>query len=313
MANKDYYEILGVQRDAADEELKKAYRTLARKYHPDLHPGDKGMEARFKDINEAYGVLSDPKKRADYDLTGRMPFGPGMRGQYPGGGGGGGSEDFGFGRMGGFEDIFSEVFGVGRGGGPRGARRGADIEYRLKVDFMHAVKGTEIKIKVKRRGATARGATPARGATETITVKIPSGIHEGSRVRIAGKGDLGQGGGPQGDLFITMDVQPHPYFKRVGNDIYLDVPVTIEEAVNGAEVEVVTIDDYTRIRVPSSTQGGQKLRIKGKGVYGPKGVARGNQYVIIKVAIPKKVVQKSRVLIEEFSKLNHYEPRKGLW
>jgi molecular chaperone DnaJ/curved DNA-binding protein len=303
MVNKDYYTILGVQRGAADEELKKAYRTLARKYHPDLHPGNKDMEARFKDINEAYGVLSDPKKRADYDLTGRVPTGPGMRGQYPGEGGGGGVEDFGFGRMGGFEDIFSEVFGVGRGGGRRGVQRGADIEYRLKVDFMHAAKGTEIKIKVKRRA----------GAPETITVKIPPGIHDGSRVRVAGKGDLGQGGGPKGDLFITTDVQPHPYFKRVGNDIYLDVPVTIEEAVNGAEVEVPTIDDYTRIKVPPSTQGGQKLRIKGKGVYGLKGVARGNQYVIIRVAVPKKVATKSRVLIEEFSKINHYEPRKGLW
>jgi DnaJ-class molecular chaperone len=301
--NKDYYEILGVKKDASDDEIKKVYRTLARKYHPDLHPGDKTMEARFKDINEAYGVIGDSKKRADYDLTGGSPFGAGMGGGYrPAPGGFEGVEDFGFGGAGaGFEDIFSEIFG-GKGR-RRGPARGADIEYSLKVDFLGSVKGIELKIKVKRRV----------GTSGTVKIKIPPGISDGSRVRLAGKGDLGSGGAPPGDLYIIIRVAPHPYFRRVDGDIHLDVPITIKEAVMGGRVEVPTIDDYTTIKVPPGTHGAQKLRIKGKGVYASAGVARGHQYVIIRIAVPKKVNQRSKDLLDEFSELNHYEPRRGLW
>lgn len=305
MANKDYYEILGVARSASDEEIKKAYRNLARKYHPDLHPDKKAeMEAKFKEINEAYSVLIDPKKRSDYDLTGRVTFEPGMGGYPPGAGFP--YEDFG-GFGGGFEDIFSEVFG--RPGRRRGVQRGADIEYHLEVDFMHAVKGTEVRITVARR----------TGSSETMTVKIPPGIRTGSRVRVAGKGDIGYEGGPNGDLFIITSVAPHRYFKRVDNDILVDVPVTVKEAALGSDIEVPTIDGYTRIKIPAGTQGGQKLRLKGKGVYyveeayGVLESRRGDEYIVININVPKKLDEHSKSLLEEFSAKNPYEPRKGLW
>jgi len=303
MAGKDYYEILGVSRDADAEELKKAYRRLARKYHPDLHPGDKEMEAKFKEINEAYAVLHDPEKRAQYDLTGKSPFGPGMEGAGPYPPGGFQWQDFGFGGFGGpggFEDIFSEIFG--HPGARRGTIRGADISYSLTLDFIRAVRGTEVKVKVKRRSGT-----------ETLTVKIPPGVVDGSRVRVAGKGDDGYEGGPRGDLYIVISVAPHPYFRREGRDIYLDAPVTIREAVLGARIKVPTVDGPATIKVPPGTQGGTKLRLKGKGVGSPRGAVRGDQYVVIRVSVPRKVDDRSRELIEEFSRINDYDPRKGLW
>lgn len=297
MAGKDYYDILGVPRNATEEAIKKAYRALARKYHPDLHPDrKKEMEARFKEINEAYSVLSDPGKRSDYDLTGSAAFEPGMGGQYP-------PPDFGFdnfGFGGGFEDIFSDIFGTR--GRRKGTQRGADIEYSLSLDFLRAVKGTEVKIKVTRR----------RGAVETVMVKIPPGIHDGARVRAASKGDEGYEGGPPGDMFIIIKVAGHRYFKRAGNDIYLDCPVTIQEALMGAEIKVPTIDGVTTIKIPPGIKGAQQLRIKGKGVYLPDG-SRGDQYVTVNIAVPKRIDQRSKELLEEFSKINPYEPREGLW
>ncbi|MFQ5441125.1 MAG: DnaJ C-terminal domain-containing protein [Thermodesulfobacteriota bacterium] len=307
MAKKDYYEILGVSRDASDDDIKKAYRTLARKYHPDLHPGDKQMEAKFKEINEAYHVLSDSKKRADYDLTGRVTFEPGMGGGWPPGAGGFDIGDMGFGRMGGFEDLFSEVFGERGARGGRGARRGpqrgADLEYTMTLDFLKAVKGSEVKITVTRRS----------GASERITIKIPPGVHDGSRVRVAGKGHEGSAGGPPGDLYIITRVKPHPYFKRVGADIYINVPITIKEALLGAEIKVPAIDAATKIKIPPGTQGGQKFRIKGKGVSRARGRARGDQYVVVNISVPRGLSKKSAELIEEFDRTNPYEPRKGLW
>ena len=300
MATKDYYEIIGVPRDAKEEDIKKAYRKLARQFHPDLHPNDKGMEARFKEINEAYSVLSDPKKRSDYDLTGRVQFGHGGPQQYPPGGFNFEDMGVGFG-MGGFEDIFSEVFG---GRGRRvAARRGSDIEYSLPLDFIRAAQGTEVKVKVARRS----------GATETITVKVPPGVQDGSRVRVAAKGDEGYDGGPPGDLYITTAVRPHPYFTRKGNDVYVDVPVTIKEAVMGAEIKVLTIDGFTTIKVPPGTRSSQKLRIKGKGVCSPHGMARGDEYVIINITVPRDFSPGGRELIEELDRINPYEPRKDLW
>jgi len=311
MVKKDYYEILGVKRDAGEAEIKKAYRRLARKYHPDLHPGNKQMEARFKEINEAYSVLGDPRKREDYDLSGRVTFEPGAGG-FPGegfdfqdfgfggfgppGGPGGGR---GFGGASSFEEIFSEVFGTR--GRRRGTQRGADIEYRLSVDFLHAVKGSEVKITVKRRTGS-----------EKLTIKIPPGIKDGSRVRVPAKGDAGFEGGPPGDLYIIMAVKPHKYFRREENDIYVDVPVTIKEAVCGCRVSVPTIDGMSTIKIPAGTQGGSRLRIRGKGVYTP-GARRGDQYVVVNIAVPARTNRKARRLIEEFDEINPYEPRKGLW
>ncbi len=294
MAAKDYYQILGVSRDATDEEIKKAYRELARKYHPDLHPGDREMEARFKEINEAYSVLSDPKKRREYDMVGRVTFEPGVGGPYETGFD---FRNFGFG---GFEDLFGEIFGARPR--RRAAVKGPDLEYPLEIDFLQAVKGAEVNITIRRPTGT-----------ETLKVKIPPGVKDGSRVRVAGKGETGFFGGPPGDLYIVTRVRPHPYFRRVGNDIYIDLPITIKEAVAGATVRVPTIDGFTTIRIPPGVQGGQKLRIRSKGVPSPGGGPRGDQYVVLHIAVPKNVDERSKKLIEEFEKINPYEPRKGLW
>jgi len=294
---KDYYTILGVPKGASDEEIKKAYRKLAREFHPDLHPDKKKeMEAKFKEINEAYQVLGDPKKRSEYDLTGQTGFNSGIGGPGYGPQGGVHFEDLGFG---GFEDIFGEVFG--RGSRRRGPQRGADLEYRLDLDFLQAIRGTDVKTTISRSTGT-----------ESLTVKIPPGVRTGSRVRVAGKGESGFNGGPPGDLFIETSVRSHPYFRRDDFDIYIDVPITLKEALLGAEIEVPTVDGHTKIKIPAGTQGGQKLRIRGKGVASARG-ERGNQYVTVNIAVPKNIDERSRELIEEFSRLNPHDPRRGLW
>ncbi len=296
MAGKDYYHILGVNKGATEDEIKKAYRNLARKYHPDLHPEKRAeMEAKFKEINEAYGVLSDPKKRSDYDLTGSVPFEPGAAYRPPPDFD---FETFSFTGMGGFEDVFSEIFG-GRAG-RRGAAKGEDIEYGLALDFLHAVKGAEVKV------------TVARGrATEAITVKIPPGVRDGSKVRVAGKGNAGAGKGPAGDLIITISVKPHPYFRLEGDDIYLEAPITLKEALLGGELRVPTIDGHATIKIPPGTQSGQRFLIRSRGAYSRRG--RGEQYVTVNIAVPKALDDRSKELIEEFSEINPYEPRRGLW
>jgi len=241
MANrKDYYEILGVSKDATAEEIKKAYRNLAKKYHPDTHPGDRQAEAKFKEINEAHSVLHDPKRRREYDLGERVIF-EGMPG-WQGGPAPGGFDAAGFGfNVGGMEDLFSDLFG---GRASRAPRRGTDIEYVLEVDFLHAVKGTEVELTVKRGGAS-----------EKTKVRIPAGVHDGSHVRVAGRGNPGMHGGPAGDLFIATRVRPHPYFRRKGDDIYVDVPVTVPEATLGTTISVPTVDGPTKIKIPPGTQG----------------------------------------------------------
>lgn len=300
MATKDYYEILGVSKSATEEEIKKAYRSLARKFHPDLHPQNKKeMEAKFKEINEAYGVLSDPKKRSDYDLTGQVTFEPGMGGGYPPPGGGVNFEDFGFGGGGGFEDLFSDIFGRARR--RPGAQKGADLEYSIGLDFIKAVRGADVKVTITRK----------TGA-ETLTVKVPPGVKDGSKVRVAGKGEFGYGASQPGDLYITINVLPHPYFKRIDNDIHVEVPVNIQEALLGAEIQVPTIDGFTTIKIAPGTRSGQKLRLKEKGVY-LQGGRRGDEYIIVQISTPKSLDKKSKELIEEFSRINPYEPRKGLW
>jgi len=294
---KDYYTILGVPKGASEEEIKKAYRKLAREFHPDLHPDKKKeMEAKFKEINEAYQVLGDPKKRSEYDLTGQTGFNSGMGGPGYGPQGGVHFEDAGFG---GFEDIFGEVFG--RGSRRRGPQRGADLEYRLDLDFLQAIRGTDVKTNISRSTGT-----------ESLTVKIPPGVKTGSRVRVAGKGEAGFNGGPPGDLFIETSVRSHPFFRRDDYDIYIDVPISLKEALLGAEIEVPTVDGHTKIKIPAGTQGGQKLRIRGKGVASPRG-ERGNQYVTVNIAVPKDLDERSKELVEEFSRLNPHDPRRGLW
>lgn len=298
MAKKDYYEILGVERNASSEEIKKVYRELAKKYHPDLHPNNKDMEARFKEINEAYEILKDPKKREQYDRFGSAVFEPGFHGgreayTYPGGTIN--PEDMGF-DFGGLEDIFGNIFGK-RTSRPKGPTRGEDTEYTLEIGFEQAIRGTEVRLTID---------------GEKITVKLPAGVKNGSRVRLAGRGKPGILSGPRGDLYIVTKIKPHPYFNRENDDIYLDVPITITEAALGAKVHIPTIDGKTLLVIPPGTQNGQKLRLKGKGVTHIKSNDRGDQYVIIRVVTPKELDEKSKRLLEEFQKLNPYDPRKGL-
>lgn len=301
MPKKDYYGLLGVGKTATEEEIKKAYRSLAKKYHPDLHPGDKAAEAKFKDINEAYETLSDSEKRRAYDLGERAIFEGAPEG-WPGGRGpfGGGFEHINFDEsMGGIEDIFSEVFGAKR---KRGPRKGKDIEYTLDIDFMHAIKGTEVELTLRRTDTA-----------EKVKVRIPPGVKDGSRVKVKAKGSPGADGGPAGDLYIVTHVRPHAYFKRIDDDIYVDVPVTVSEAVLGATIEVPTIEGFTRIKVPSGTQSGQKFRLKGKGAPSLAGGAKGDGYVVLNVKMPTHVDETGKKLISEFERTNPYEPRAGLW
>ncbi len=317
MANKDYYELLGVPRDAGDDEIKKAFRRLALKYHPDLHPDDKEAETKFKEINEAYGTLSDSKKRSDYDMRGRMPYGgPGMGGH--GGASGGPGGPFGGQPGGGFnvdsiEDIFADFFGGGGGGGCGGGHghghgqaqapgRGPDIEYALALDFMQAVKGAEFNITVKRGTAN-----------EKVRVKVPPGVTNGSKIKVPAKGGAGRRGGPPGDLYIVTKVKPHDYFRRKGDDISLDLPVSLGEAMLGASIKVPTLTGKTTVKIPPGTQGGSKLRLKGRGVASLKGKAKGNMFLEIHIALPQSLDEKSEELLEQFEKINPCQPRDDIW
>jgi DnaJ-class molecular chaperone len=302
MAVKNYYEILGIREDAKTDDVKKAYRRLAKKYHPDLHPGDKETEARFKEINEAHDILNDPKKRAEYDALRRAPFEPGFEGARYTSPGGINFEDLGFG-LGGIEDIFGEMFGRGRAE-PRRPQpaRGRDIDYEVPVDFDGAIRGIELRITVDRRGGK-----------EKLNVKVPAGVRDGSRVRVAGKGGEGIFGGPPGDLYIVTNVKPHPYFRREGNDIYIDVPITVTEATVGGRVTIPNIEGKTTVKIPPGTQSGQMLKIKEKGVRHIKGGGRGDMYAVIKVVVPKDLSSRTRELFEEIEKVSPYNPREGLW
>ncbi len=321
---KDYYQTLGVSKNASADEIKKAYRRLARQYHPDMNKGEKKAEERFKDISEAYDVLSDQQKRKQYDMFGGAPFGQsggqGQSGfrwqqQSPGGGGSqrfysstdGSTFQGGFGDMG---DIFSELFNMG--GVKQGrwnfreqpeenireARKGTDTFTTIEIDFMEAVEGTKARLEIRRGDSS-----------EKITVKIPAGVDNGSKVRIAGKGHPGFNGGGPGDLFINIRIKTHPIFWREDADIYTEVPITIYESILGASIEVPTVDGHAKMKVPSSTESGQKFRLKGKGAQflGKKG--KGDQYIIVKVVPPKEMDKKTRQIFEDLARESPYYPR----
>jgi len=350
-ATKDYYKILGVAKEASQDDIKKAYRKLARKYHPDLNPGDKSSEEKFKEINEAYAVLGDDKKRSEYDKGGSFNF-EGFEG-FRGFDFGGGSGNFG--------DIFGDIFGGGFSREPA-AYRGEDLVMALDLSLEEAFAGTTLNIPLSRsvncescngkgaesfetcakcsgtgRSESARGffkmAQPChecggagkkalshckkcggRGSThssETFKVKIPAGADDGSIIRLKGKGNAGRGGGPSGDLLIEITLRPHALFQKKGNDIHVQIPVTFGEAVLGAKIEVPTLDGLSVMKLPPGTQGGRKFKLSGKG-YIDKSGRRGNEFAEIRIAVPEEIPEKALEAVRTIESLYAENPRKDL-
>ena len=377
-AKTDYYELLGVSRKANAKDIRAAFRKLARKYHPDLNPGDKAAEEKFKQLQEAYDVLSDTKKRQMYDQYGfyseNVPTG-----DYGPGAGGGSNVNFDFGGFdfgGGsgaqgasgssFRDLFSQFFsGRGRAGDfDEEAEPGGALEYQLEIDFWDAVRGGVKKLQITRLdtcetchgtgavgtpqicpvcngtgtiqqaagkmkfnvpctrcGGTGKLRTPCKTCggegrvrrTETIDVRIPAGVASGGRVRVPGKGNAGTMGSPPGDLYLLVEVKPHPYFERRGNDLYTKVPVTVSEATLGAKVEVPTIDGRSLVRIPPGTNSGRTLRLREKGVPSARNGARGDQYVEIQVVVPQPTDERVRNIMKELEAVAPEDPRKDLF
>ena len=376
---QDYYELLGVPRKASAKDIRAAFRKLARKYHPDLNPGDKSAEEKFKQLQEAYDVLSDSKKRQMYDEHGFYSenFNPGAGAPRGGGGeqdvnfdfggfdfGGGGAEGVGGG--GNFRDLFSQFF---RGGGRGRAMEpevetGGDLEYQIEIDFWDAVRGAVKKLQITRLdtcetchgtgaigspqtcpvcngsgmvqqaagkmrfnvpctrcGGTGKIRTPCQTCggegrvrkTETIEVRIPPGVTSGARLRVPGKGNAGTMGAPAGDLYLRVEVRPHAFFERRGNDLYTKVPVTVSEATLGAKIEVPTIDGRSLVRIPPGTNSESTLRLREKGVPNARSGSRGDQYVEIQVVVPKPTDERVRKLMKELEEVEPGDPRKDLF
>ena len=385
-SKQDYYETLGVSRTAKEDEIRKSYRKLARKYHPDLNPGDKSAEERFKKVQEAYDIISDPKKRQVYDQYGFYsdnipPGGPGGGGP----GSGAGQPGMGFGGFdfsdyvnnnggdaqpgggtGAFRDIFSQFFSKNRGEQPAGGpEKGADLEYGLDIDFWQAIRGTQVRLNAARQEVceTCNGSGSVGGAStvcpecdgtgnvtqmagamkfsltcprcdgkgrlrnvcptchgdgrlsksENVEVRIPPGAQSGSRLRVAGKGNAGRMGGAAGDLYITVRVEPHAFFRREGDDIHIQVPVTVSEAGLGAKIEVPTIDGRALLKVPQGTQNQQKFRLREKGVMNARKNQRGDEIVEVVIQAPKAQDERTRELLRELSQVNTEDPRKDIW
>jgi molecular chaperone DnaJ len=383
-AKQDYYELLGVARKASVKDLRAAYRKLARKYHPDLNPGDKSAEEKFKQIQEAYEVLSDSKKRQLYDQFGFNTPGP-AGAPPPGAGYGGpgqenvhfdfGGFDFGGGGAPGgaaggsasFRDLFSQFFrGANTAQAGHEQEGGLDLEYQIDIAFSEAMHGTvkklsftrldvcnvchgtgaapgdekvcptcggsgqvtqvsgkmRFQITCSRCGGTGKLRTVCRNCggegrvprVETLDVRIPPGAQTGSRVRVAGRGNSGLNGGPPGDLYIIMRVQPHPFFDRRGDDLYTVVPISVPEASLGAKVEVPTIDGRAQVRIPPGTNSGKKLRLREKGAPSIRHAGkRGDQIVEVQVVVPKPEDERIRNLMRELGKVDQEDPRREIF
>ena len=360
MSKRDYYEVLGCSRDASAPDLKKAYRKLAMENHPDRNPNDTAAEERFKEISEAYAVLSDDEKRAQYDRFGHQAGGPG--------GPGGFSSDFG--DLGGFQDLFENLFGEGfsGGGGQRRRRgrgqRGADLRYNLDMSLQEVLSGLtkSLKLPKMRPCGTCTGSglkaghkpqtcgrchgsgqmafqqgffrvnrpcdqcqgmgeivkhpcTDCRGVgrvegTQTLEVTIPPGVDEGARLRLTGEGEAGIAGGPPGDLYVVISIQPHTLFERDNTDLHCEAPISFAQATLGDEIDVPTLEGKVKMRVPEGTQSGKLLRLKGRGLPPLQPRAdrsqlermRGDLYVRIFVEVPTKLSERQRELLEEFAK-----------
>ena len=320
---KDYYETLGVPRTAKDDEIKKSFRKLAREFHPDVAKDKKRAEEKFKEINEAYEVLSDPAKRKKYDELGanwksgaefRPP--PGYEG-FPGGQGfrgrGQGGEDFEFQFGGtGFSDFFEQIFGSRMRGGGFGARpgfhqeeeyaeRGADIEGDIMVTLEEAMRGSIRSVSVRRpAGRSVK--------TETYQVKIPPGVTEGQKLRVAGHGEAGSGGGESGDLYLRVRLAKHPDFDVDGHDLIYDAELAPWESVLGAEISVPALDGRVNIKIPAGTQGGQKLRVRGRGLPARDG-GHGDLFVITRIVVPSKISDTEKKLWEQLKRESKFNPR----
>ena len=384
----DFYETLGVKRDASADDIRKAYRKLARKHHPDLNPGDKSAEDRFKKVQEAYDVLNDPKKKQMYDQVGfysengapgtggrgapnagpNMGFGGfdfsdlfqkggGGAGYAPPPGAGGGS--------GNFQDIFNQWFSRSQGAEQAAPEKGADLEYGINIDFWQAIRGTQVRMNVTRQETcvTCNGMGGRAGAntvcpecngsgnvtqmagamrfsltcprcegtgrlgnkcptchgdgriskTETVEVRIPPGAQQGSRLRVQGKGNAGTFGAPTGDLYITVRVEPHPFFRREGDDIEINVPIRIDEAGLGTKIEVPTIDGRALLKIPQGTKNGQKFRLRDKGVLNARTGTRGAQIVEVSVLAPVVQDERTKELLREYAGLHPDDPRAEIW
>ncbi len=365
-ASIDFYQVLGVSRNASQKEIRQAYRKLARKHHPDVNPNDPAAEQRFKEISQAYEVLSSPEKRKDYDRFGqayqqaRQQGGPQAGADFA---------DFVFTQYGAgsFAEIFGDLFGNMHTGGGRArqyaatqSQRGPDIEHEMEVSFAEAFNGVEktLNLRIADRcpdcegmggtsqtcpncggsgrssgglfgmgsacpqcqgsGQVITGSCPKCGGAgevardRRIKVKIPTGVKTGSRVRIAGEGGRGIRGGPNGDLYLIIKVQPHPFFERQGDDIQATVPVTFVEAALGAKVSVPTPDGRVSLTIPAGTRNAQRFRLKGKGFPRLGGHGRGDEYVQVEVSVPRKLNAKQRKAVEELRQVWDEDPRKGL-
>jgi curved DNA-binding protein len=302
MATKDYYDILGVNKKASDEEIKRAYRKLAMKYHPDRNPNKKEAEERFKEINEAYAVLSDKEKRKQYDTFGAegfrqrfsqedifrgFDFDEILSGLF----GGRGRREFRFGGRGGFD--FGDIF-AGQGGYQdtgRMPQKGEDVLYELSISLEEAASGGEKRVSYRKNGRI-----------EEVSVKIPRGIPSGKKLRLAGKGMQGRNGGPPGDLYLQISVRDHPIFTREGDDLVVEKEVGFSEAVLGTTVEVPTLEGKKRVKVPPGTQSHTKMRLKGLGLPRFQREGRGDELVKVIVRVPKRVSEKNKKLIEELAR-----------
>jgi molecular chaperone DnaJ len=365
MAKRDYYEVLGVNRDASEEEIKRAYRKLAMKWHPDRNPDNPAAEERFKEAKEAYEVLSDRQKRAAYDRYGHAGVDPAAAAA----GAGTGGFQSAFGDM--FSDIFGEIFGAGRQGRST-VFRGADLRYNLEITLEQAARGFDTRIRIPTlvacdacRGTGAKPGThpqtcpTCRGAGQvrisqgpfsiaqtcprcrgegqviahpcsacggagrvkhqkTLSVRIPAGVDEGDRVRLAGEGEAGVNGGPPGDLYVQIHIKPHPVFQRDHDDLHCEMPISIGTAALGGEVEVPTLEGNARIQVPPGTQTGKTFRLRGKGIRGVRSQAPGDLYCHVVVETPVNLTARQRELLEEFEAITRkdsarHTPRAKGW